>query len=155
MKWTISGDTLILPGGQKPEIRYDLGDAIPKVEDGIWPSFPSDLMSILIVLATQTKGTTLFFEKMFESRLYFVDHLIGMGAHIVLCDPHRVVVAGPSKLHGARVTSPDIRAGISLLIAALAAEGETRILGAESIDRGYESVEERFGELGASIERVK
>lgn len=155
VKWTISGDTLILPGGQKPEIRYDLGDAIPKVEDGIWPSFPSDLMSILIVLATQTKGTTLFFEKMFESRLYFVDHLIGMGAHIVLCDPHRVVVAGPSKLHGARVTSPDIRAGISLLIAALAAEGETRILGAESIDRGYERVEERFGELGASIERVK
>lgn len=154
VRWTVSGDTLVLPGDQNLEIRYDLGDAIPKVEDGIWPSFPSDLMSILIVLATQTKGTTLFFEKMFESRLFFVDHLIGMGAHIVLCDPHRVVVAGPSKLHGARVTSPDIRAGISLLIAALAAEGETRILGAESIDRGYERVEERFGELGANIVRL-
>jgi UDP-N-acetylglucosamine 1-carboxyvinyltransferase len=155
VKWSFSGDTLLIPANQKLEVTYDLGDAIPKVEDGIWPAFPSDLMSILIVLATQTKGTTLFFEKMFESRLYFVDHLIGMGAHIVLCDPHRVVVAGPAKLHGARVTSPDIRAGISLLIAALAAEGETTILGAESIDRGYEKVEERFGELGADVSRAE
>ncbi len=153
VKWTINGDVLHLPGEQELATQYDLGEAIPKVEDGIWPAFPSDLMSILIVLATQTRGTTLFFEKMFESRLYFVDHLIGMGAHIVLCDPHRVVVTGPTRLHGGRVTSPDIRAGISLLIAALAAQGESCVLNAESIDRGYESVEERLGELGADIRR--
>lgn len=153
VKWTINGDTLHLPGDQTLTTQYDLGAAIPKVEDGIWPAFPSDLMSILIVLATQTHGTTLFFEKMFESRLYFVDHLIGMGAHIVLCDPHRVVITGPTKLHGGTVTSPDIRAGISLLIAALAAEGESHVLNAESIDRGYECVEERLAELGADIVR--
>ena len=153
VKWKIDGDILHLPGGQEIATQYDLGEAIPKVEDGIWPAFPSDLMSILIVLATQTRGTTLFFEKMFESRLYFVDHLIGMGAHIVLCDPHRVVVTGPTQLHGGRVTSPDIRAGISLLIAALAAQGESHVLNAESIDRGYESVEDRLGELGADIRR--
>ena len=153
VRWSIEGDVLHLPGGQELATQYDLGEAIPKVEDGIWPAFPSDLMSILIVLATQTRGTTLFFEKMFESRLYFVDHLIGMGAHIVLCDPHRVVVTGKTTLHGARVTSPDIRAGISLLIAALAANGESRVLNAESIDRGYENVEERLGELGADIRR--
>ncbi len=151
VKWTIDGHVLHLPGGQELATQYDLGEAIPKVEDGIWPAFPSDLMSILIVLATQTRGTTLFFEKMFESRLYFVDHLIGMGAHIVLCDPHRVVVTGSTQLHGGRVTSPDIRAGIALLIAALAAHGESHVLNAESIDRGYESVEERLGELGADI----
>jgi UDP-N-acetylglucosamine 1-carboxyvinyltransferase len=153
VKWTINGDVLHLPGEQELATQYDLGEAIPKVEDGIWPAFPSDLMSILIVLATQTRGTTLFFEKMFESRLYFVDHLIGMGAHIVLCDPHRVVVTGPTLLHGGNVTSPDIRAGIALLIAALAAKGESEVLKAESIDRGYEKVEERFGELGADIRR--
>ena len=153
VKWTISGDTLHLPGNQTLTTLYDLGAAIPKVEDGIWPAFPSDLMSILIVLATQTHGTTLFFEKMFESRLYFVDHLIGMGAHIVLCDPHRVVVTGPTRLHGGTVTSPDIRAGISLLIAALAADGESHVLNAESIDRGYEKVEDRLAELGAEITR--
>ncbi len=153
VKWTINGDVLHLPGEQELATQYDLGEAIPKVEDGIWPAFPSDLMSILIVLATQTRGTTLFFEKMFESRLYFVDHLIGMGAHIVLCDPHRVVVTGPTLLHGGNVTSPDIRAGIALLIAALAAKGESEVLKAESIDRGYEKVEERLGELGADIRR--
>ncbi|MBQ6246107.1 MAG: UDP-N-acetylglucosamine 1-carboxyvinyltransferase [Kiritimatiellae bacterium] len=153
VKWTIDGDVLHLPGGQELATQYDLGEAIPKVEDGIWPAFPSDLMSILIVLATQTRGTTLFFEKMFESRLYFVDHLIGMGAHIVLCDPHRVVVTGPTQLHGGHVRSPDIRAGIALLIAALAAKEESEIFNAESIDRGYEKVEERLGELGADITR--
>jgi UDP-N-acetylglucosamine 1-carboxyvinyltransferase len=153
VKWTLDGHVLHLPGGQELATQYDLGEAIPKIEDGIWPAFPSDLMSILIVLATQTRGTTLFFEKMFESRLYFVDHLISMGAHIVLCDPHRVVVTGSTQLHGGRVTSPDIRAGIALLIAALAAHGESHVLNAESIDRGYESVEERLGELGADIRR--
>ena len=135
------------------KMKYDLGDAIPSVADGIWPAFPSDLLSILIVLATQTRGTCLFFEKMFESRLYFVDHLKQMGAKIVQCDPHRVVVTGPCTLVGGTVTSPDIRAGIALVIAALCAKGETTILNAESIDRGYVSVEESLGALGAEISR--
>ena len=136
------------------KMKYDLGDAIPSVADGTWPAFPSDLLSILIVLATQTRGTCLFFEKMFESRLYFVDHLKQMGAKIVQCDPHRVVVTGPSPLVGGTVTSPDIRAGIALVIAALCAKGETVILNAESIDRGYVAVEKTFGALGANIVRT-
>ena len=136
------------------KMKYDLGDAIPSVADGTWPAFPSDLLSILIVLATQTRGTCLFFEKMFESRLYFVDHLKQMGAKIVQCDPHRVVVTGPSPLVGGTVTSPDIRAGIALVIAALCAKGETEILNAESIDRGYVAVEKSFGALGANIVRT-
>ena len=135
------------------KMKYDLGDAIPSVADGIWPAFPSDLLSILIVLATQTRGTCLFFEKMFESRLYFVDHLKQMGAKIVQCDPHRVVVTGPCALIGGTVTSPDIRAGIALVIAALCAKGETVIQNAESIDRGYVSVEDSLGALGAEIMR--
>ena len=135
------------------KMKYDLGDAIPSVADGTWPAFPSDLMSILIVLATQTRGTCLFFEKMFESRLYFVDHLRQMGAKIVQCDPHRVVVTGPSQLSGCSVTSPDIRAGIALVIAALAAKGETVIHGAETVDRGYVSVERALSSLGASVVR--
>jgi UDP-N-acetylglucosamine 1-carboxyvinyltransferase len=153
VKWSIQGETLTLPGGQKLRTAYDFGDAIPKIEDGPWPAFPSDLMSILIVLATQTRGTTLFFEKMFESRMYFVDHLISMGARIVQCDPHRVVVTGPAQLHGTCVSSPDIRAGIALLIAALAAKGESVISNANSIDRGYEEVDVRLKALGAQIER--
>jgi UDP-N-acetylglucosamine 1-carboxyvinyltransferase len=146
--------TLRLPARQRLKTAYDLGDAIPKLEDGPWPMFPSDLMSVLIVLATQTRGTALFFEKMFESRMYFVDHLIGMGARIVQCDPHRVVVTGPTQLHGTRVASPDIRAGMALLVAALCAKGETVILNAGSIDRGYEAVETELRRLGADIERV-
>ena len=135
-------------------MKYDLGDAIPSLSDGTWPAFPSDLMSILIVLATQTRGTCLFFEKMFESRLYFVDHLRQMGAKIVQCDPHRVVVTGPSQLTGGIVTSPDIRAGIALVIAALAAKGETVIQGAETVDRGYGAVEHALSALGADIARL-
>ena len=146
--------TIKLPARQKLKTAYDLGDVIPKIEDGPWPMFPSDLMSVLIVLATQSRGTTLFFEKMFESRMYFVDHLIGMGARIVQCDPHRIVVTGPAQLHGTRVASPDIRAGMALLIAALCAKGETQIHNAGSIDRGYEAVEVELRRLGASIERV-
>ena len=134
-------------------MKYDLGDAIPSLADGTWPAFPSDLMSILIVLATQARGTCLFFEKMFESRLYFVDHLRQLGAKIVPCDPHRIVVTGPSSLVGGTVTSPDIRAGIALVIAALCAKGETTILNAESIDRGYGAVEKALAELGANIVR--
>jgi len=153
-KGSIVGDTLTVPHGQRLKTAYDLGDAIPKIEDGPWPAFPSDLMSVLIVLATQTRGTTLFFEKMFESRMYFVDHLIGMGARIVQCDPHRIVVTGPTTLHGTRVASPDIRAGMALLIAALCARRETVILNAESIDRGYERVDEELLRLGANIRRI-
>ena len=135
-------------------MKYDLGDAIPSVADGTWPAFPSDLMSVLIVLATQTRGTCLFFEKMFESRLYFVDHLRQMGAKIVQCDPHRVVVTGPSQLRGGTVGANDIRAGIALVIASLVARGTTTILNAEAVDRGYESVEREFAALGAKIARV-
>ena len=153
--WTIDRKerTLRYVPRKRLKMRYDLGDAIPSIADGIWPAFPSDLLSILIVLATQTRGTCLFFEKMFESRLYFVDHLKQMGAKIVQCDPHRVVVTGPSTLIGETVTSPDIRAGIALVIAALCAKGETVIQNAESIDRGYVSVEDSLGDLGANIAR--
>ena len=154
---TWSGDsrerTLRFVPRRRLKMKYDLGDAIPSVADGTWPAFPSDLMSILIVLATQTRGTCLFFEKMFESRLYFVDHLRQMGAKIVQCDPHRVVVTGPSQLSGGAVTSPDIRAGIALVIAALAAKGETVIQGAETVDRGYVAVEHSLASLGANIVR--
>jgi UDP-N-acetylglucosamine 1-carboxyvinyltransferase len=134
-------------------MRYDLGDAIPSLADGTWPAFPSDLMSVLIVLATQTRGTCLFFEKMFESRLYFVDRLRQMGAKIVQCDPHRVVVTGPSQLHAGTFSSPDIRAGIALVIAALAARGTSQICDAETIDRGYVAVERALSALGASVSR--
>ncbi|MBQ0033511.1 MAG: UDP-N-acetylglucosamine 1-carboxyvinyltransferase, partial [bacterium] len=153
--WTIdaSARTLHYAPRRRLKMKYDLGDAIPSVADGTWPAFPSDLLSMLIVLATQSRGTCLFFEKMFESRLYFVDHLKQMGAKIVQCDPHRVVVTGPCTLSGGTVTSPDIRAGIALVIAALCAKGETTILNAESIDRGYVSVEESLGALGADIVR--
>ena len=153
--WTIDAakGTLHYAPRRRLKMKYDLGDAIPSVADGTWPAFPSDLLSILIVLATQARGTMLFFEKMFESRLYFVDHLRQMGAKIVPCDPHRVVVTGPSSLVGGTVTSPDIRAGIALVIAALCARGETVIQNAESIDRGYVSVENSLGALGADIVR--
>ena len=153
--WTISvtEKTLHYVPKKHRKMRYDLGDAIPSVADGTWPAFPSDLMSILIVLATQTRGTCLFFEKMFESRLYFVDQLRQMGAKIVQCDPHRVVLTGPSQLYGGTFSSPDIRAGISLVIAALAAKGSSSILNAEIIDRGYVAVERELAALGAGIER--
>ena len=134
-------------------MKYDLGDVIPSVADGTWPAFPSDLLSVLIVLATQTRGTCLFFEKMFESRLYFVDHLRQMGAKIVQCDPHRVVVTGPAQLCGGLVGANDIRAGIALVIAALVAKGTTTILNAETVDRGYEPIERELGALGAKIVR--
>ncbi len=141
------------------EIELRIGDdmfgAIAKIDDGIWPATPSDLLSVLIVLATQADGIILFFEKMFESRMYFVDHLIGMGAKIVQCDPHRVVVKGRSQLRGTHMASPDIRAGMALLLAGLCAKGTTTILNAESIDRGYESVETSITALGGRITRVK
>lgn len=153
--WTIDAKekTLKYVPKKRLKMRYDLGDVIPSVSDGPWPAFPSDMMSVLIVLATQTRGTCLFFEKMFESRLYFVDNLRQMGAKIVQCDPHRVVVTGPSQLYAGAFTSPDIRAGIALVIAALAAKGASTIHNAKVIDRGYVSVEENLKALGANIER--
>ena len=132
----------------------DLGDAIPKIDDGPWPAFPADLTSIALALATQARGTILIFEKMFENRLFFVDKLVAMGARITLCDPHRAIVSGPSRLHGARLESPDIRAGMAMLIAALAAEGTSEIGNIAQIDRGYERIDLRLRELGARIERV-
>lgn len=152
--WKRVGDEIQLNASKTPRIEKDYGSAIPKIEDGIWPSFPSDLMSVAIVLATQAKGSVLFFEKLFESRLYFVDRLIEMGAHIVQCDPHRVVVQGPSRLHGIHMSSPDIRAGMSMIVAALCAKGESIIESAHVIDRGYEQIDQRLQALGADIVRV-
>jgi len=151
--WACEGERLVLPAKQALRILRDQGSAIPKIEDGPWPAFPSDLMSVMIVLATQARGTVLFFEKMFESRMYFVDRLIEMGAHIIQCDPHRVVVAGPSRLHGIHLSGPDIRAGMGLIISALCAKGPSVIENAQVIDRGYEQIDARLRALGADIVR--
>lgn len=150
------GETTVrVPPGQRLEIQDDLGGQIPKIEDGPWPAFPADLTSIAVVTATQAHGTVLVFEKMFESRLFFVDKLVGMGARIILCDPHRAVVTGPAQLYGERLTSPDIRAGMAMLIAALCAEGISTIGNIGEIDRGYERIDERLRNLGARIERTE
>src|SRR5262245_8819714 len=145
---------LMVPPEQKLTIKDDRGDATPKIDDGPWPAFPADLTSIALALATQADGTILIFEKMFENRLFFVDKLVAMGARITLCDPHRAIVSGPSRLHGARLESPDIRAGMAMLIAALAADGTSEIGNVMQIDRGYERIDLRLRELGAHIERV-
>jgi len=150
----IEGEDVVVPPGQELRIEADIGDAIPKIEDGPWPAFPADLTSIALALATQAEGEILIFEKMFENRLFFVDKLVAMGARITLCDPHRAIVSGPSRLHGARVESPDIRAGMAMLIAALAADGRSEIGNVVQIDRGYEQIDERLRALGAQIERV-
>ena len=151
---TVEGDDVLVPPEQRLEIQDDLGDAIPKIDDGPWPAFPADLTSIALALSTQARGTVLIFEKMFENRLFFVDKLVAMGARITLCDPHRAIVSGPSRLHGAQLESPDIRAGMAMLIAALAAEGTSEIGNIAQIDRGYERIDLRLRELGARIERV-
>ncbi len=151
----VDGEDVVVPEEQPLEVVPDIGGAIPSIADAPWPAFPADLMSIAIVLATQVKGTVLFHEKMFESRLYFVDKLIFMGARIVLCDPHRCVVQGPSRLQGDILVSPDIRAGMALVGAALCAQGQSIIRNVEQIDRGYERVEEKLRSLGARIERMK
>src|SRR6266566_458262 len=150
----LDGTTLVVDAGQERRIRPDLGGHVPKLEDGPWPAFPADLMSIAIVVASQCEGLLLVFEKLFESRLFFVDKLIGMGARIVLCDPHRAVIAGPSPLRGGVVESPDIRAGMAMLVAALGAEGSSVIHNIGQIERGYERIDERLRALGAEIERV-
>jgi UDP-N-acetylglucosamine 1-carboxyvinyltransferase len=149
------GDSLVVEPHQERRIRPDLGGHIPKIEDGPWPAFPADLTSIAVVVATQCEGMVLVFEKMFESRLFFVDKLVGLGARLLLCDPHRVVISGPTQLKGGVVESPDIRAGMAMLLAALAAEGESIIHNIGQIDRGYERIDERLRELGADIERVE
>jgi len=153
----VRGNDLVVPGGQAPAISPDLGNAIPRIDDGPWPAFPADLMSVALVAATQSSGTVLFHEKMYESRLFFVDRLIGMGARVVLCDPHRALVHGPARLRGEPqgLPSPDIRAGIALVIAALCAEGRTVIRSVEQIDRGYEDLDDKLLALGARVRRVR
>lgn len=150
----VEGEHLIVPAEQELRIKSDLGGAVPKLEDQPWPAFPADVMSIAIVTATQCEGIILIHEKMFESRMFFVDKLVGMGARIVLCDPHRALVSGPTQLRGAQVESPDIRAGMAMLIAALCAKGTSTINNIGQIERGYERIDERLNALGASITRV-
>ena len=145
---------LHVPADQDLVIQDDLGGQIPKIEDGPWPAFPADLTSIALAVATQARGTILIFEKMFENRLFFVDKLVSMGARIILCDPHRAVVTGPAQLFGQQMASPDIRAGMAMLIASLCAEGTSTIGNVGEIDRGYERIDERLRALGAHIERV-
>jgi UDP-N-acetylglucosamine 1-carboxyvinyltransferase len=149
----LDGDRLRVAPGQSLEVRKDFHGAIPRIDDSPWPHFPTDLMSIAITVATQVRGTVLFFEKMFEGRMFFTDSLIAMGAGIILCDPHRIVVVGPSQLYGTQLESPDVRAGMALLIASLAAKGTSTIYNIRQIDRGYERIEEKLRSLGASIRR--
>jgi UDP-N-acetylglucosamine 1-carboxyvinyltransferase len=151
----VEGTSLRVPPEQELVIRDDLGGQIPKIEDGPWPAFPADLTSIAVTVATQARGTVLIFEKMFESRLFFVDKLVSMGARIILCDPHRAVVTGPTRLYGQQMSSPDIRAGMAMLLAALCAEGTSTIGNIGEIDRGYERIDERLRMLGARIERIE
>lgn len=150
----ITGSDVYVPASQSLRIVDDAGGAVPKIDDGPWPAFPADLMSIALVVATQARGTILIHEKMFDGRLYFVDKLISMGARIILCDPHRAVIVGPASLRGVPLESPDIRAGMALLIAALAADGRSVIRNIGQIDRGYENVDDKLRALGASVERV-
>ena len=150
----LDGEDLVIPAGQELRVRDDEGDAVSKIEDGPWPAFPADLTSIALAMATQAEGMVLIHEKMFENRLFFVDKLVSMGARVIVCDPHRAVVSGPSRLHGERMESPDIRAGMAMLIAALCAEGRSEIGNIRQIDRGYERIDERLRSLGARIERI-
>ncbi|MFZ1755553.1 MAG: UDP-N-acetylglucosamine 1-carboxyvinyltransferase [Caldilineaceae bacterium] len=149
-----TGWTVVIDEQQSLRVRTDFGGAIPRIDDQPWPAFPPDLMSIALVTATQAKGTVLIHEKMYDGRLYFVDKLSAMGAQVILCDPHRVVVVGPSQLVGQHVTSPDIRAGMALILAALAAKGQTVIGNIHQIDRGYQKIDQKLRALGAQIERV-
>jgi UDP-N-acetylglucosamine 1-carboxyvinyltransferase len=155
VSWQIRGSDIFVPRHQSLTVVSDLGNRIPEIKAQPWPAFPADLMSIALVVATQSAGAVLFHDWMYESRFFFTDKLTRMGARITLCDPHRVLVQGPAKLKGAPyITSPDIRAGMALILAALAAEGETRIANIQQIDRGYERVEEKLASLGARITRV-
>ena len=150
----IKGQDILVPKGQSLEVEKEFGGAVPHIADAPWPGFPADMTSVALVTATQCQGTVLIHEKLFESRLFFVDGLLEMGARIILCDPHRAVVLGSDKLRGARLASPDIRAGMALLIAALCADGESEIRNINQIDRGFSCIEHRLRSLGAKIERV-
>ncbi|MCI1207956.1 MAG: UDP-N-acetylglucosamine 1-carboxyvinyltransferase [Treponema sp.] len=152
--WNIDGTTLTVPVNQEMKVNTDLGGMIPKIDDAPWPGFPADLTSIITVVATQVEGTVLIFEKMFESRMFFVDKLISMGARITLCDPHRAVVSGPCMLHGDNLVSPDVRAGMAMVIAAMTAHGESTISNVYQIERGYEHLVERLQGIGAHIKKV-
>lgn len=152
--WEVDGEDIIVPAKQRLKIQPDLGNAIPEIKSNIWPAFPTDLISIAITIATQARGSVLFHDWMYPGRMYFTDKLVGMGAQIVLCDPHRVIVTGPTKLFGESMESPDIRAGMALLLAALAVPGKSTIRNVGQIDRGYEKVDEKMRALGAKIERV-
>jgi UDP-N-acetylglucosamine 1-carboxyvinyltransferase len=151
--WETDGTSIRIPAGQDMKVIPDLGGMIPKIDDAPWPGFPPDLTSIMTVVATQVEGTVLIHEKMFESRMFFVDKLIGMGARIILCDPHRAVVSGPSRLKGSDLVSPDVRAGMAMVIAALCAEGESGIHNVYQIERGYEELIPRLISLGAHIKK--
>lgn len=153
--WDVDGEDIIVPDYQELVVEPDLGDAIPEISVMPWPSFPTDLMSIAIVVSTQSKGSVLFHDWMYPSRMYFTDKLVSMGAHIVLCDPHRCIVQGPTLLSGENLESPDIRAGMSLVIAALAADGQSTIRNVGQIDRGYERIDEKLRRLGAQVERTQ
>ena len=155
VKIELLGDRIFLPGGQTPEIQCDYGGHIPQISDGPWPHFPSDMMSCTIVAATQCKGTVMFFEKMFESRIYFADRLISMGANAIVCDPHRVVITGKANLHAQEMSSPDIRAGMAMVIAALCAKGTSTINHAEIIYRGYEDLISKLRGIGAEVEDIR
>lgn len=152
--WEVDGGDILVPGNQPLEIEPDLGGAIPEIKVMPWPAFPTDLMSIAIVIATQARGTVLFHDWMYPSRMFFTDKLVGMGAQIVLCDPHRVIIQGPTSLYGEKMESPDIRAGMSLVLAALSAQGKSTIRNIGQIDRGYEKVDQKLAALGAQIERL-
>jgi UDP-N-acetylglucosamine 1-carboxyvinyltransferase len=154
LRTELEGADVVIPGGQHLRVKRDVGEYTAKVQDGPWPAFPADLTSIVIALATQCDGQVLIHEWMFENRMIFTDKLVLMGANITLCDPHRAIVSGPSRLRGARVESPDIRAGMAMVIAACCAEGRSEINNIRQIDRGYERIDERLRELGARIDRV-
>ena len=153
--WETESDDIIVPENQRLIVEPDLGGAIPEISVMPWPAFPTDLMSIAIVVATQSRGTVLFHDWMYPSRMFFTDKLVGMGAHIVLCDPHRCIVQGPSKLYAEKMEGPDIRAGMALLLATLSAEGCSTIRNVGQIDRGYERIDEKLSQLGAKITRIK
>ncbi len=155
VEWNVEDDDILVPDNQRMTIEPDLGEAIPEISVMPWPAFPTDLMSIGIVIATQSKGTVLFHDWMYPSRMFFTDKLVGMGAHIVLCDPHRCIVQGPSKLYGEKMEGPDIRAGMALLLATLSAQGCSTIRNVGQIDRGYERIDEKLISLGAKISREK
>lgn len=153
--WEQDENNIYVPSNQSLKVVKDMGNKIPIIDDAPWPGFPTDLMSIMVVVATQAEGTVLIHEKMFDSRMFFVDKLNAMGAGIILCDPHRAVISGPGKLTGTNLVSPDVRAGMSMVIAALCAQGKSTIHNVYQIERGYENIAERLKTLGARIERVK